>query len=246
MGGYTSLSTGQPDPSQPYPDVSIETDDNSHFKSSASITQPPVSGRMDTGTSTANYSAGTSGGSLTAVATTSYGNTLDEPVLTTIARDLKNVWTKLSQVLLPRSQEHALREWDLWGPLLLCLWLAIVMSLQAPDQQSAAVFTGVFVIVWCGAAVVTLNSKLLGGKISFFQSVCILGYCIFPLCVAGLVTLFISTLFIRLIVVIVAILWATYASVGFLADAHLPNRRLLAVYPIYLFFFIIGWIILIS
>ncbi|RKP40405.1 Yip1 domain-containing protein [Dimargaris cristalligena] len=175
-----------------------------------------------------------------------YGNTLDEPVWTTIMRDLSNVWFKLSQVLLPRQRENSLRDWDLWGPLLLCLSLAIIMSLQAPNQQSAAVFTGVFVIVWAGAAIVTLNSKLLGGRISFFQSVCVLGYCIFPLNVAGLITLFVRFLLVRVIVVVIAIAWATYASVGFLADAHLPNRRVLALYPIYLFFFVIGWIILIS
>ena len=33
----------------------------------------------------------------------------------------------------------------------------------------------VFVIVWVGSLIVTLNTKLLGGNISFFQSVCVLG-----------------------------------------------------------------------
>ena len=36
-------------------------------------------------------------------------------------------------------------------------------------------FAEVFVIVWLGSMVVTLNTKLLGGHISFFQSVCVLG-----------------------------------------------------------------------
>lgn len=45
-------------------------------------------------------------------------------------------------------------------------------------------FAEVFVIVWIGALVVTLNSKLLGGQISFFQSVCVLGYCLTPLAIA--------------------------------------------------------------
>lgn len=48
-------------------------------------------------------------------------------------------------------------------------------------------FASVFVIVWCGAALVTVNAALLGGKISFFQSVCVLGYCICPLNVASFV-----------------------------------------------------------
>ncbi|KAJ1913031.1 hypothetical protein IWQ60_009390 [Tieghemiomyces parasiticus] len=229
MSHYPSPAAGH---GPAYAELAVETDDAPAY--------PPVSGRLSAAPATdrSPYAADP--------ALPSYGNTLDEPVLTTILRDLTNIWAKLSQVLLPRQRDHALRDWDLWGPLVLCLSLAIIMSLQAPNQQSAAVFTGVFVIVWVGAAVVTLNSKLLGGKISFFQSVCVLGYCVFPLNVAGLVTLFVKILLVRVILAVVAVLWATYAAVGFLADAHLPNRRLLALYPIYLFFFVIGWIILIS
>jgi hypothetical protein len=34
-----------------------------------------------------------------------------------------------------------------------------------PPDQSAAVFAAVFVIVWCGAAVVTVNAVLLKGSV---------------------------------------------------------------------------------
>jgi hypothetical protein len=54
---------------------------------------------------------------------------------------------------------------DLWGPLILCLALAITLSAEAPADQAVAIFTGVFVIVWLGAAVVTLNAKVLGGAV---------------------------------------------------------------------------------
>jgi len=37
-----------------------------------------------------------------------------------------------------------------------------MLSLTAPASQSAMVFTGVFVVVWAGAAVVTVNAQLLG------------------------------------------------------------------------------------
>ena len=50
------------------------------------------------------------------------------------------------------------------------------MSFTAPDGQASLVFAAVFFIVWFGAGVVTLNAQLLGGNISFFQSVCVLGY----------------------------------------------------------------------
>lgn len=115
-------------------------------------------------------------------------NTLDEPVLTTIARDLRMVARKLRVVLLPLNSSSEgggstsaaegagaastgdaasrtlgeLREWDLWGPLLLCLALSTVLSLSASVGQSAVVFASVFAMVWLGAAVVTVNAYLLG------------------------------------------------------------------------------------
>jgi len=75
----------------------------------------------------------------------------------------------------------------LWGPLILCTFMATV--LQGHDTNTSRGETGdggpefaeVFVVVWLGAMVVTLNTKLLGGSISFFQSVCVLGYCLLPL-----------------------------------------------------------------
>lgn len=55
--------------------------------------------------------------------------TLDEPISSTVLRDLKRVATKLRHVIFPvRSQAEALgelRDWDLWGPLLLCLILSM-------------------------------------------------------------------------------------------------------------------------
>lgn len=72
---------------------------------------------------------------------------------------------KMLQVLHPTAGNAVLRDWDLWGPLLFTITLAILLSLDAPTEQSLPVFTGVFVIVSVGSVVVTLNCKLLGGKV---------------------------------------------------------------------------------
>uniref|UniRef100_A0A8D8ZUR7 Protein YIPF n=1 Tax=Cacopsylla melanoneura TaxID=428564 RepID=A0A8D8ZUR7_9HEMI len=108
-------------------------------------------------------------------------NTLDEPIKTTIMRDLTAVGVKFRHVLQPQEKSSLLKEWDLWGPLLLCTFMAIVLQGDSDDRldhDGGPQFAEVFVIVWIGSAVVTLNSKLLGGNISFFQSVCVLGYCL--------------------------------------------------------------------
>ncbi|KAF5381964.1 hypothetical protein D9615_004415 [Tricholomella constricta] len=120
-------------------------------------------------------------------------DTLDEPVTTTIARDLLSIYSKLVQVLYPRksSGREVLRDWDLWGPLILCLALGIMLSLNAPASQALGVFTSVIVICSLGALAVTVQAKLLGGRVSFFQGLCVLGYCIAPLNIAALVACFV-------------------------------------------------------
>ncbi|CAN0441197.1 unnamed protein product, partial [Laminaria digitata] len=97
---------------------------------------------------------------------------------------------------------------------MVCLTLSIVLSCSAPTDQGALVFAAVFVVVWCGAALVTLNAQLLGGTISFFQSVCVLGYCVFPLLVSAffclLLSLFsVTNIIVRVALVLVGFVWAT-------------------------------------
>lgn len=178
------------------------------------------------------------------------GDTLDEPVLTTIGRDLTSIYIKLIQVLYPARSgagREVLRDWDLWGPLILCLALGIMLSLSAPPEQSLGVFTGVVVIVSVGSLVVTLNAKLLGGRVSFFQSLCVLGYCIFPLVVAALLSTFFHKLFIRGPVTLAAWAWSVWAAMNFFDGTNIEQQRvLLAVYPLFLFYFILAWMILIQ
>eukprot|EP01111_Echinosteliopsis_oligospora_P009748 TRINITY_DN2913_c0_g1_i1.p1 TRINITY_DN2913_c0_g1~~TRINITY_DN2913_c0_g1_i1.p1 ORF type:complete len:217 (-),score=42.38 TRINITY_DN2913_c0_g1_i1:521-1117(-) len=179
-------------------------------------------------------------------------NTLDEPVHVTILRDFKMIGRKLYHVIIPHGGRRAtaLRDWDLWGPLLLCLTLAIVLSVEAPDDDAALVFAIVFVIVWAGAAVVTLNAQLLGGTLSFFQSVCVLGYCLFPLVICAIVLLIVgefwSNIIFRGLFTTGSFFWAAFASVGFMSGVVPPARKAIAVYPVCMFYIVISWMILIG
>ncbi|XP_066145487.1 protein YIPF6 isoform X1 [Euwallacea fornicatus] len=181
-------------------------------------------------------------------------NTLDEPIRDTILRDVKAVGVKFGHVLFPKEKKTLLKEWDLWGPLMLCTFMAMILQggTTADDTNDGGPeFAEVFVIVWIGSMIVTLNSKLLGGNISFFQSVCVLGYCLLPTTLALIACRFIllaeqSTLlfFIRFTVSMMGFIWATYASMIFLGDSQKPGRKLLAVYPIGLFYFVISWLVI--
>ncbi|RDB26039.1 Protein YIP4 [Hypsizygus marmoreus] len=175
-------------------------------------------------------------------------DTLDEPVTTTIARDLLSIYHKLVQVLYPRktSGREVLRDWDLWGPLILCLLLGIMLSINAPPSQALGVFTSVIVICSIGALAVTIQAKLLGGRVSFFQGLCVLGYCIAPLDIAALISCFVHVIYVRAPVALLAWAWCIWASVNFLDGTKIEQQRiLLAVYPLLLFYFILAWMILI-
>ncbi|KAH8924075.1 Yip1-domain-containing protein [Atractiella rhizophila] len=178
-------------------------------------------------------------------------DTLDEPVSETFMRDARAISAKIVQVLRPTSHNAVLRDWDLWGPLIFCLALAVLLSMNASGEQSLSIFTGVFVIVWVGSVVVTINAKLLGGKVSFFQSLCVLGYCVFPLDLAALLSLFVKTIFIRAPVSLAAFAWAIYAAVNFLGGTQLKDGRggdwsVLAVYPLFLLYFVLAWMTMLS
>ena len=90
---------------------------------------------------------------------------------------------------------------------------------------------------------VTVNAKLLGGTISVFQSVCVIGYCVFPLVLGSIFCNFVRHSVYRAIVLIIALLWASRASVLFMAHIVPMQRRLLAVYPLTLFYAVIAWLI---
>jgi hypothetical protein len=42
----------------------------------------------------------------------------------------------------------------------------------------------------------------------------------------------------------IAYAWTMYASLHFLNQTQKPNRRLLVLYPIFLFYFLVSWFII--
>lgn len=80
-------------------------------------------------------------------------------------RDLRAVGVKFYHVLYPKEKATLLKEWDLWGPLILCTFMATILQGSSDSEYDGGPeFAQVFVIVWIGAMIVTLNSKLLGGN----------------------------------------------------------------------------------
>jgi len=152
-----------------------------------------------------------------------------------------------AEVVLQGGMSEGLRDWDLWGPLVFCLLLSLLLSMTAQSDQKSLVFSGVFAMVWIGEAVVTLQIKLLGGNISFFQSVCIIGYTLFPLVIAALLSALHLPAIARIPVYIVLIAWSLAAGVSILGGSGVVRNRVgIAVYPLLVFYVGLGCLCFIS
>ncbi|KAI6196314.1 hypothetical protein M3Y94_01094600 [Aphelenchoides besseyi] len=180
-------------------------------------------------------------------ATTDF-DTLDEPVMVTIKRDARLIGAKFVQVLMPPKNQNCLQDWDLWGPLFVCVILSLL--LQDTYSGKGPRFTEAFTLVFFGSCVVTANIKLLGGKISFFQSLCVIGYCLLPSVFASVACHLFHfekamklSMFLRLLCSALGFGWSTYASTAFLAAAQPEGRRFLTTYPMILFYFVVAWLV---
>jgi len=182
-------------------------------------------------------------------------NTIHESVGESIWRDLRVVFRRMGLVFIPgiSSLRAELNDWELWGPLFICMSLSVILCLEAKDEAST-VFTVVFLVVWVGSAIVTLNAQLLGARISFFQTVCLLGYCEFPILLSAALCILWNhvlsaslAVVLRFVSVAIAVSWSTLAAATFLSDTNVPPGKLgLSLYPVLLFFLALGWMVLIG
>ena len=122
-----------------------------------------------------------------------------------------------------------------------------MLSSATETDDRTLLFEIVFVIVWLGGAVISINGQLLGGTISFFQSICLLGYCLFPLVCAAILNLFLSSvapIWVKMIYAGIAFLWSTYSSIHFIKEMVPEDRKELAMYPVCLFYLFLAWFII--
>ena len=168
-------------------------------------------------------------------------STLDEPIKTTLKRDLLIIATKVKYVIIPKMTERKIEElynWDLWGPLIFCFLYSIALS-TGNNNSETSIFVLVFAIFWIGGFIITFNEKFLGAQIGICQVLSLLGYGMFPTTVAGVVIGFckITNIFVKLVLVLVGLVWSVFASVGFFSNLVEPDKKLLAVFPVFLFLF---------
>ena len=164
--------------------------------------------------------------------------TLDEPVLTSLKRDLLLIYNKLKHVITPRLSSHKIEElynWDLWGPLIFCFLLSISLS---NENNESSTFVLIFSIFWIGGLIVTFNGQFLGANIGICQMICLLGYCSFPITLAGITIGFFNVKenWIKCLLVFFTFLWSCLASVGFINALVGRDKELITIIPVVLFF----------
>ena len=92
-------------------------------------------------------------------------NTLNEPISTTLKREFFRIYNKTSYSILPRcfpAKNSNLKQWDLWGPLFYTLLLSFFLSKSKDSNEMSKTFVLVFVLMWVGGVVITINTILLG------------------------------------------------------------------------------------
>lgn len=206
-------------------------------------------------------------------------DTLDEPISTTLMRDVNGIAVKLKHILVPISScdtyKNVLKNWDLWGPLILCTFISLTLH-HNEEQSNGMIYVGphfaeIFVLIWLGTYLVSLNFKLLicsprrrnhidkGNPLSspsLFQLLCVFGYCLAPACIGitllNIVASILSLQFKHLIYeklfigILFGFVWPTFASVKILGRYQEKEKKALAIYPIALFYFVLSLVIITS
>ena len=92
-------------------------------------------------------------------------NTLNEPISTSLKREFFRIYNKTQYSILPRcfpAKNSNLKQWDLWGPLFYTLLLSFFLSKSKDSNEMSKTFVLVFVLMWVGGVVITINTILLG------------------------------------------------------------------------------------
>ncbi|KAF7457284.1 Yip1 domain-containing protein [Cryptosporidium felis] len=176
--------------------------------------------------------------------------TLNEPVITTVKRDALLVYNKLYYFISGKNETETnnmkvLLNWDLWGPCILLLVMSSCLYVKAPIGSKDSIFYAIYFFSVYGVVTIALNALILGVKCSFFAILSLIGYCLFPFTVVSFISLFIPNFFVRLIFTIMSIV-QVYRVISISVTSISPEeKKILILYPMFLFFFVVAFLVMI-
>ena len=174
-----------------------------------------------------------------------FHGTLNEPILSTLKRDLLNIWFKMTFVLNPFADQskknYHIAQWDLWGPLIFTTIFSLTTSIEAGEFQ----FVLIFSVFWLGTVMIYFNGIMIGVKLSFCSYGCLLGYSLVPLVIASIPLSIINFhIVVEFMIVLVFGIWSIYVSLRFMKTKITMEKMFLVMYPICLFFiFFMGFLL---
>ncbi len=108
-------------------------------------------------------------------------------------------------------------------------------------------FTSIFIGLWLGPLMITVNSRLLGSKMykihkfsPIIQTLCLILYCSSPIMLYSLMVflmnMLIRSFFINLAMGIFALLFTLKCNLSYFQSLNSPDKQLLSLYPVLLFY----------
>ena len=127
-----------------------------------------------------------------------------------------------------------MRTYDLFGPLIFFLILAIFASI-ANNADSSTVFAICIGIYLGGSLICGLNATAVGGNIRVLQSACIIGYSDVPIIASQIVCVFVHEKWIQIVVIAICTVWSMVVKTCFMISVVPLKKRPLVLYPMFLF-----------
>lgn len=188
--------------------------------------------------------------------------TLDESVLETFKRDVRDINTRLKQVVYPeflirkldgsgQDFTNASVHCDLWAPLTFIILYAVSVS----PAHAKTLFSSLFVTQWFVLLVMATHLRLTKPqeKTSLISYVSVSGYCLFPQVMNAVISRLLLPLILkvthnsqwcvrvlvllRLLLMAICLFWSV-SSISMVTKSN----NLIEIYPLALCFFGIGWL----
>mmetsp|Transcript_20550 Transcript_20550/g.78775 ORF Transcript_20550/g.78775 Transcript_20550/m.78775 type:complete len:692 (+) Transcript_20550:604-2679(+) len=158
----------------------------------------------------------------------------EAPLLQELDVDVADILYKLRCVLLPVriNREVLMQAPDFWGPMAVVLAYGCLLVWGQFEAMS-----WVFTVWLCGAFLVFLLARALGGDVSYAQAVGVIGYSLLPLALAVLArALLPAGPRLQWLLQIGGTVWATFSAASLLMTVELAHKRVLLMYPVLLLY----------
>lgn len=160
------------------------------------------------------------------------------PLLEELDIDLSGIKYKIKCVIMPLADQTSINravlkdDPDFWGPLFIVLLFSI-FSVYGQFRVISWIIT-----IWIfGSFLVFVIARVLGGEVTYSQSVGIIGYSLLPLLFIAFLNPIVKNLsYLNFLLRMICVAWSTYSAATLLCTQELQHKKPLLLYPIFLLY----------